>query len=490
MKNVYSKDKITDITTLNERRINMIRWDKDKLEMFDLSKEKRKVVLPEDIDKVIETEYKEIPQNIGRDTFYGIISRKYIGISRRRLYDYLKNQPLYQRGRDRITQPMAKPVISNKPFERVQIDLIDTKKLSNLKFPFTLTYIDTFSKKVYARALANKEESTVQAGLKDILKSLPEGARIRQIQSDNGSEFNNIQSVFTKSKSIKSSPYNPASNGMIERVHRFIKKYIYFANITKVEGFRKQLQKVLDLYNERKNTITKYTPNELDKVDLSGEILKKVKERIQQSGGKNSLVERNFPPLEKGDFVRLAIIRKSPLEKLYEQWSSETYEVTQIRQTKPPTYKLKNKSFIYQRDYLLKIPKASEILRQREQIELTTKEKAEKQKKTNEQEAVRQTAQRNRQLAKVTQQKKYLYTVGQKLLFSKKWFETHDTELVNLIDDKTKKKHGARNRVGEISSKSNNKYWVKFIDADFKDYTEKQTNVYDKDAVEKDAQKI
>ena len=405
-----------DLSTMTEKQINQIKWSEKALERYnvkDKTHKGRKIILEPDVESTIMKEYKDLPQNIGRDTFYGIISRKYIGISRRRLYKFLSNQPLYQRGRDRIKQPLAKPIISSRPFERVQIDLIDSSKLSNNTYPFTLTYIDTFSKKVHARPLKNKKEETVQKELKSILSSLPKGAKVKLIQSDNGSEFNNIKATFPESKNIKSSPYNPASNGMIERVHRFIKKYIHFANLTKKVSYPVQLQNVLNLYNERKHNITKFAPNDLDKTDLDQNILKEVKERIQKSGGKNSLVERNFPTLSVGDIVRLAIIKTSELDKLYEQWSEESYELSQVRKTTPPTYKLKGKSYIYQRDYLLKIPKESEEKRRAEEKELTAQQEIERQRKIDEQEATRQTAIRNRELAKVTKQKKYLYDVGQ-----------------------------------------------------------------------------
>jgi hypothetical protein len=41
-----------------------------------------------------------------------------------------------------------------------------------------------------------------------------------------------------------------------------------------------------------------------------------------------------------------------------------------------------------------------------------------------------------------------------------------------------------------VSSKSKNKYYIKFIDADYKIFEGDQRNVYSKEAVEKDATKI
>ena len=69
-----------------------------------------------------------------------------------------------------------------------------------------------------------------------------------------------------------------------------------------------------------------------------------------------------------------------------------------------------------------------------------------------------------------------------KLIFSKEWFTKHDKGLV--------KEFGAKKRTGVVSSKSKNKYYIKFIDADYKIFEGDQRNVYSKEAVEKDATKI
>ena len=106
-----------------------------------------------------------------------------------------------------------------------------------------------------------------------------------------------------------------------------------------------QLERVVDLYNDRPHSITKVPPNELAKTHLAPKTLKEVKERIVKSRDKLTLQERKFPEIKVGDFVRLAFIRESKLQILLENWITETYVVTHVRKTKPPTYKIDGKRF-------------------------------------------------------------------------------------------------------------------------------------------------
>ena len=130
--------------------------------------------------------------------------------------------------------------------------------------------------------------------MKDIFDSMPTKPRI--IQSDNGTEFAGTNEAFPDVKIIKSSPHLPQSNGMIERVHTFIKKYVGFAEKAKKLGYvLKQLERVVDLYNDRPHSITKVPPNELAKTNLAPKTLKEVKERIVKSSDKLTLQERKFP---------------------------------------------------------------------------------------------------------------------------------------------------------------------------------------------------
>jgi len=231
---------------------------------------------------------------------------------------------------------------------------------------------------------------------------------------------------------------------MIERVHAFIKKYVGFAEKAKKLGYVKQLERVVKLYNDRPHSITKVPPNELAKTNLDPKTLKEVKERIVKSSDKLTLQERKFPELKVGDFVRLAIIRESKLQKLLENWSGETYVVEQVRKTTPPTYRIEGKSFIYQRDYLLLIPRESELKRRENAKTKSDKEKKEEEEKIKKQEETRQSQQRAKEM-QISDKKRYTYDVKQwnnffrdndvRFNMKEKRFKIHGA----FIDDKAKK---------------------------------------------------
>ena len=161
---------MNNINGMTDKQLNKTTWSETKMKKYGLTNREykgRKIIFEDEIISVLKKEYDDVPPNIGRDTWSSILSKKYIGISRRRMYDFLKQQPMYQMGLQRVTQSMAKSIITSKPFERVQTDTIDSSKFST-SFPYTLTMIDTFSKKLYARPLKNHTADETLSKMKDI----------------------------------------------------------------------------------------------------------------------------------------------------------------------------------------------------------------------------------------------------------------------------------------------------------------------------------
>jgi hypothetical protein len=221
------KMKERDISKMTVSQLGKVVWDTDAFEKF-TGFEKRmyngkKIVHMDDAETVLKKEFADVPPIIGRDTFFNILSRKYIGISRRRVATFLTMDPENQMGQRRIKKSMAVSVISKRPYERIQIDTIDSSKLG--KYPFTLTVIDTFSKYFWAEPLLNHTAAATSVAFGKILKRMLKPPKL--VQSDNGTEFVDLETDYPAMKFIKSSPHLPQSNGMIERVHGFIKSYIH-----------------------------------------------------------------------------------------------------------------------------------------------------------------------------------------------------------------------------------------------------------------------
>ena len=97
---------------MTDKQLNKTPWSETKMKKYGLTPNRdykgRKIIFEDEIISVLKKEYDDVPPNIGRDTWSSILSKKYIGISRRRMYDFLKQQPMYKMGLQRVTQSMAK----------------------------------------------------------------------------------------------------------------------------------------------------------------------------------------------------------------------------------------------------------------------------------------------------------------------------------------------------------------------------------------------
>ena len=121
---------------------------------------------------------------------------------------------------------------------------------------------------------------------------------------DNGKEFSNkILKEYMESKNIKlihGHPYNPKSQGSVERLHQSLKKAIYaFHNEFKYIHIKDIIRIVCQNYNNKRHTTTKFTPNEIffsdDKVKIK-EVINNIKKKFKYRIFKNIFAknEKNY----------------------------------------------------------------------------------------------------------------------------------------------------------------------------------------------------
>ena len=130
-----------------------------------------------------------------------------------------------------------------------------------------------------------------------------------------------------------------------------------------------------------------------------------VKKRLERSAKKVNPPKVSFPKLEAGDYVRLVILRKSKIDKIYQQWSDEVFEVSSAR--KDNTYKVRNiggredgqvRKFVYQRDYLKEVPTETGDHAKKDAEQESKKEEEDREQQEKEDEEMRQLqAQRRRE---------------------------------------------------------------------------------------------
>lgn len=313
------------------------------------SKHVRKQIIPlEDQEEFIINKYKDPQYGLNSaDKFYNKLRSEYTGIAREKVKDVLMKIPVYQQFMPaRHLQSTTKPIITSRPFERFQIDLMDFSKLShyNSGYKWILSCIDLFTKHAQAVALKNKTAEAVLTGLKQILSENKEKPHI--IQSDNGGEFKNVVTDYLKANGIKqifSSPYHPQSQGAIESFNGHFKRLLkrYFAEFES-KRWVDYIDDILKNYNDTIHGTTKFKPSELmhERKDDDEEVkvTQEVQSNIINAAKKSSSYATSFKDdLKEGDYVRIAIettedLMKNKLSKrnLNATYSKEIYKIVKV----------------------------------------------------------------------------------------------------------------------------------------------------------------
>jgi transposase InsO family protein len=326
----------------------------------------KKVVPEEDIDQFLRDFYDNPETGMrGRDAMYARISAEYVGISRRRVAQWLANQETAQVHQQVKKEPITRPAVLRAEGQWA-VDLTflkrgDPAEDGELKdSQILLTVIDQFSKFGWARILPDKKGSTVAKAMKDIIKE----TKIRDhklptlVRSDNGSEFKSAE--FAKvlasigAKQRFSETYQPRHNAMVERFNKTLKgmiyRYLTQYNSSKID--EETLQKLVNNYNSTVHGTTQVVPSEVhDGNKLAAKDAHyNMRARAVKLREQN---EDNYPDLEVGDKVRVArrtegSWRRTRQLKKYsamKQWGFEIYTVSGMTKgspTKSVTYTVKD----------------------------------------------------------------------------------------------------------------------------------------------------
>ena len=117
----------------------------------------------------------------------------------------------------------CKQIIMSKPKDRYLMDItyIPIELIENNEYKYNLNVIDHFSKFLFSFLLKNKNAKSIVSNLETCFKKYENP---KQIGCDNGSEFNNsaVKSLLNNNNilMITGKPYNPHSQGVVERVNR------------------------------------------------------------------------------------------------------------------------------------------------------------------------------------------------------------------------------------------------------------------------------
>ena len=202
----------------------------------------------------------------GITMFYHTICDKYLNICRNDVSNFLKNQKIYQITRTQ-NHVINKPILSRNVNERYGIDCIDMTSFAkenggiNNGYKFILRVVDYFSRYIWARKMKTQTAINVTKAFKSIVeetKTYP-----KRIQADNGSEFMNEISKWTKGNNItyiKTNSYSPQSNGLVEGKNRRIREVLCELMIrNNNKKWTNSLQIACEDLNSQRNGTTKRT---------------------------------------------------------------------------------------------------------------------------------------------------------------------------------------------------------------------------------------
>lgn len=249
---------------------------------------------------------------------------------------FLEGEDAYTLHKDIRRKFNRRKVIVGGINQQFQIDLLDVRniKLQNDNVSYLLTGIDCFSKKGYAIPLKNKTGESILQGLKVLFPSKDKSPLF--IQSDDGAEFKNKQvQEYFKNRGITffTSKNRDIKASIIERFNRTLRGRIYrYLTKNNTKRYIDVLNKIITGYNKSFHRSIKFAP-----ADVNTENQERIWDTLY-----NSTVKNTPDVIKSGDRVRISKVKTVFSKGYLPSWTSELFTVSEVLETQPRTYKLKD----------------------------------------------------------------------------------------------------------------------------------------------------
>lgn len=211
-------------------------------------------------------------------------------------------------------------------------DLIVMKEEKGFKY--CLTVIDLYTRFAWVIPLKSKAAVEVKKAFEEIFKKSKR--KPKKLWCDKGTEFFNkhVKSLFEEVYSTE----NEGKAVVIERFNRTLKRKL-FKKFTE-QGNQKWLKILPGIVKEYNNSVHSSIGETPAKASLNPQIIAK---QITENNYENeNLLQKNKPKFKVGDRVRI-FKWKNKFEKGYKgYWTSEIFEVEEVLNTSPITYKIKD----------------------------------------------------------------------------------------------------------------------------------------------------
>ena len=204
----------------------------------------------------------------------------------------------------------------------------------NKGYRYLLTVIDVFSKYGWIIPLKTKAGAAVTNAFKDLFK---ENVPPTRLWTDKGTEFYNksMKELLARKKVILYSTHNVGKAVVVERWNRTIKRNMWkYFTANHTYKYLDILPALVDKYNSTYHRSIKCTPKEARDPKNWTRVYKAL------YGDTSELAKE--PKLHVDDRVRITR-KKLIFEKGFTpNWTDQIYTISQVKDTKPPTYVIKN----------------------------------------------------------------------------------------------------------------------------------------------------
>ena len=195
-------------------------------------------------------------------------------------------------------------ILSHGPKDRYVADLwyLPEYLKGHSNYLYVLDIIDHFSKFCNSYLLNTKEKYEIFTHIREFIENY---GKPNYLVTDNGTEFkNNLLSEYCKENEIKfihGLPYRPHSQGVVERLHRVIKRGLnsYKLKLKKAYNIDYAIAEIVKIKNNTYCRTTKETPNNLFFKELTEEEIKTINLKMLESQKYSNIYKNTFKKKKK-----------------------------------------------------------------------------------------------------------------------------------------------------------------------------------------------
>jgi len=185
---------------------------------------------------------------------------KNINITYKQVQEFLNQQHVHQISKQNYRPKYFSSIVADKIRDEYQIDIMIYDRYEFHNYKYILCVIDIYSRYCCARAMSNRETTTILLNIKDIFKIM---GKPKLLSGDN--EFNTkIINNYLSDNNISanySDPNEIQKNSIVERFNKTLAGYIKkLREGLKIYDWPKYLQSLMDNYNNSYHRTIKNTP--------------------------------------------------------------------------------------------------------------------------------------------------------------------------------------------------------------------------------------